>query len=885
VVHGEPGVGKSVLLDYVSEQAPDCRVLRAAGVQSEMELAFAGLHQLLAPTLEYLDDLPGPQRDALRTVFGLSGGPAPDRFLVGLAVLSLLSDAAGKRPLICLVDDEQWLDRASSQVLGFVARRLDADPVALVFAARVPDEDLAGLPELVIDGLREQDARELLNSVLTRSLDPQVRDQLIAETRGNPLALLELPRGLSSAELAGGFGLPRAVPLENRIEESFRRQLDAQPADTQRLLQLAAAETSGDPSLLWRAAEGLGIPFHAAVPATEAGLAEFGARVRFRHPLLRSAAYRSASLPQRRELHMALAEATDTLADPDRAAWHRAQAAAGPDEAVATELEHCASRARDRGGLAAAAAFLERSALLTADPGRLARRTLAAAGASLQAGAFEKALELLAAAETGPLDDLASARADLLRGKIAFAAGLGSDAPPLLLKAAERLDPIDLDAARETYLDAWHAAMFAGHLAGAGDLGEVSRAARSLPAPGRSPSLPDLLLQGVALLVTEGPAAAAPTVRAATRAFEAASLPAGEVLRWGWMVREANKVLLDFGGWAMTIRQVQVARDTGALDQLPFLLNEMALDAVYTGDLTAAAELIAEADAVSEATGAHIPPYAAMTLASYRGDEDEEALLTRAVRAQAAAEGQGSAATWACRADAVLRNGLGRHEEALAAALEGSGHAHVYLGVSMAPELIEAAVRTGNTDAAAEALDYLAARARAGGTDDGLGIESRCRALLSDGKAAGNHYREAIDRLARSRRRPDLARAHLLYGEWLRRERRQAEARQQLRTAYEMLEAMGMDGFASRARFELHAAGETAARRPARAARQGAALTAQESQVARLAADGLSNPEIAARLFISPRTVQYHLSKVFSKLGIGSRAELHRVLPGARGPA
>ena len=882
VLRGEPGVGKSVLLDYVNEQAQDCRVLRAASVQSEMELAFAGLHQLLAPLLDHVDGLPGPQRAALRTVFGMDAGPAPDRFLVGLAVLGLLSDAAGGQPLICLVDDEQWLDRASAQVLGFVARRLRADPVALVFAAQAPSEDLAGLPELAVHGLREQDARALLNSVLTGLLDEQVRDQLIAETRGNPLALLELPRGLSPAELAGGFGLP-AAPLKNRIEESFRRQLDALPTDTRRLLRLAAAETSGDPSLLWRAAERLGIPFNAAAPAMEAELAEFGSRVRFRHPLLRSAAYWSASLSQRQELHKVLAEATDAQADPDRRAWHLAQAAAGPDETVAAELEHCAGRARDRGGLAAAAAFLERSASLTADPVRLAGRTLAAAHASMQAGAFEKALELLAAAERGHLDEFAGARADLLRGQVAFAAGLGSDAPPLLLKAAERLDPLDLEVARETYLDAWHAAMFAGHLAGAGDLEEVSRAARSLPAPTRAPRPTDLLLNGVALLVTDGPAAAAPTVREATRAFESAALPAGEALRWGWMVREANKVLLDFGGSAMTIRQVQLARDTGALNQLPFLLNEMALDALYAGNLAEAAELIAEADAVSEATGSHIPPYAAMTLASYQGGEAEAASLTRAVLAQAAAQGQGSAATWAHRADATLHNGLGRHDAALAAALDGSAHAHVYLGVSLAPELVEAAVRTGNMDIAAEALDYLSARAQAGGTDDGLGIESRCRALLAEGESAERHYSEAISRLAHTRRRPDLARAHLLYGEWLRRNRRHGDARDQLRTAHKMLDAMGMGGFAARARRELEAAGETAARRPAQAVRYGAELTAQEAQVARLAREGLSNPEIAARLFISTRTVQYHLSKVFTKLAIGSRTELHRVLPGSPG--
>jgi DNA-binding CsgD family transcriptional regulator len=889
VLHGDAGIGKTVLLDYLARRAAGCRVARAVGVQSEMELAFAGLHQLLARMLGHLEGVPVPQADAMRTAFGLSAGPPPDRFLVGLAVLGLLSEAAGQQPLVCLVDDAQWLDRTSAQVLGFVARRLAAEPVAMVFAARDPGEELAGLPELAVEGLPEQDARALLDPAFAGSLDVQVRDQIVAEARGNPLALLELPRGLSAAELAGGFGLPGALPLAGRIEDSFRRRVDALPAQTQRLLLLAAADATGDPVLVWRAAGHLGIGAAAARPAADADLIEFGARMRFRHPLVRSAVYRSASFPERQEAHRALAGATDPQADPDRRAWHRAAAAAGPDEEVATELERSASRAQARGGLTAAAAFLERSAALTPDPARRAGRTLDAVQASLQAGAFGKALELLTGAEAGLLDEFASARADLLRGQIAFASGLGSDAPPLLLKAAKRLEPLDLDLARETYLDAWHAAMFAGHLAGAGDLQEVSRAVRTLPPSPHPPRPADLLLDGLTLLVTDGPAVAAPVLRQATSAFASADMPTEDLLRWGWMAREADKGLWDYDGSRLSARHVQLARDAGELDRLPFLLNVMALDAVYSGEFAAAGSLIAEAGAVCEATGSRIAPYAAMMLASFRGRETEVAPLIQSVMERAPDGGQGVAVTWAYRVTAILSNGLGRYEEALAAAQKASEHQHPYVSVSMLPELVEAAVRTGNPRLASEALDLLTMRTQAGGTEDGLGIEARSRALLLSRGAAEEHYQEAISRLGRTRRRPELARAHLLYGEWLRGEQRRSDAREQLRIAHGMLDKMGMEGFAERARHELLAAGETVTRRATQGVHAGTtltreALTAQEAQVARLAREGLSNPEIAARLFISARTVQYHLGKVFAKLGISSRGQLRRVLPGDMEP-
>ena len=885
VVRGDPGVGKTALLDYLSARAAAARfrVARAAGVQTEMTLAFAGLHQLCAPMLDHLHHLPPPQQDALRTAFGISAGPPPDRFLVGLAVLSLLSEVAGERPLLCLVDDEQWLDQASAQALGFAARRLAADPVGLVFAAREPDDALTGLPELPVEGLRDDDARALLDSVLAWPLDARVRDLIVAETQGNPLALLELPRGLTPAELAGGFGLPGAAALPGRIEGSFRRQLEALPAQTQRLLLLAAAEPYGDLSLVWRAAERLGIGVQAAAPALEAGLVEFGARMRFRHPLLRSVAYRAASVQDRQQVHGVLAEVTDPAAEPDRRAWHRAKAAPGPDEEVAAELERSADRAQARGGLAAAAAFLERAALLSIDPARRAERTLAAAEANLRAGAFGPALELLATAEAAPLDELQSARVDLLRAQIVFASGLGSDAPPLLLLAAKRLEPLDLDLARETYLTAWMAALFAGQLAGADDLLEVSRAARALPAPAGPPRPADLILDGLALVVTDGPAAAAPTLRRVVSVFCDGQASVTDELRWGWLAQAAASALWDDDAWyTMLARQIQVARDLGALERLPILLGALGTAVTWSGDFAAAASLVAEADAVNEATGSRAAPFTAMMLASLRGDQAKATSLIEATIAEATAEGQGIAVAYAHWAAAILANGLGRYEEALAAASQASQDTStIYISMWALPELIEAAVRSGNADVAVRALDRLAGRTQAGGTDFGLGIQARSRALMSEGQAAEDLYREAIDRLGRTRLRPELARAHLLYGEWLRRANRRVDARAQLRAAYDILGPIGMEAFAERARRELAATGETVRRRTLTTL---TTLTAQEAHIARLAVDGQTNPEIAAQLFISARTVEWHLRKIFAKLGVGSRRELDQALANL-GPA
>ena len=881
VVRGEPGVGKTALVDYLVEQASGCRVLRAAGVQSEMELAFAGLHQLLAPMLDRLERLPVPQRDALRAVFGVSPGSAPDRFFVALAVLGLLSEVAEEQPLICLVDDEQWLDRASAQALAFVARRLETESVGLVFAARAPSDELAGLPELRVEGLREGDARALLDAVLTGPWDARVRDQIVAETRGNPLALLELPRGLTPAEMAGGFVLPDTVPLAGRIEESFRRRLEALPAETRLLLLVAAAEPVGEPVLVWRAAERLGIRAQAATPAAEAGLLEIGARVLFRHPLVRSAAYRSASLQERQDVHRALAEVTDPEVDPDRRAWHRAHAAPGPDEDVASELERSAGRALARGGSAAAAAFLERAAMLTREPARRAQRQLAAAGAKRSTGALDAALGLLVAVEAGPRDALRTAEVQHLRGQIAFDQQRGGDAARLLLGAARLLEPLNSDSARETHLETLGAALWAGDPDSPGGVLEAAEAARAAPPGPEPPRAVDVLLDALAIRLTEGYAAAAPTLTRALELFLAPSAATDEAAHWLWLTgSKAGDTmaveLWDAESWhALAARQVRFARDTGALVHLQVALNFLASTHLVAGELTTAAQLIEEDRLIAEITGNPPIAYNETMLAAWRGQEPPASELIEATLREASARGPGTFAASATYASSVLYNGLGRHDAARDAAWRVFERDQLGYGPLVVPELAEAASRTGDTALVTAALDWMSERTRVTPTDWALGIETRVRALLSEGDVADSLYRESIARLGRTRVRAQLARGHLLYGEWLRRERRRVDARAQLRTAHDMLDTMGIEAFAERARRELLATGESARKRTAETSVE---LTAQEAQIARLARDGHSNPEIGTRLFISPRTVKYHLSKVFIKLDITSRNELDRVL-------
>jgi len=877
VIRGEAGIGKSALLAYLVGAASDLTIVRAIGVESEMELAFASLYQLCAPMLDRLERLPAPQRDALKIVFGLDQGSAPDRFLVGLAVLSLLSEATGERPVLCVVDDAQWLDRASALTLAFVGRRLLAERVGLVFGARGVGDALRGLPELEMRGLGVGHARALLTSAVRFPLDEQVRDRIVAETRGNPLALLELPRGLTAAQLAGGFGLPGAQALSGRIEESFARRLGTLPEQAQRLLLLAAAEPTGDPLLVWRAAERLGIPVAVTADTETSGLLTLGEQVAFRHPLVRSAVYRSAAAEERRAVHLALADVTDRQIDPDRRAWHLAAATSGPAEEIASELERSAGRAQARGGLAAAAAFLQRSVALTGDPGRRADRALAAARANLYAGAFDTALTMLSIAEAGSPDEFQRARAELLRAQVAFSSNIGSDAPPLLLSAARRLERLDPELARETYLDAWGAAMFAGRLAAAGGLLEVSRAARAAPAPAHAPHPSDLLLDALALLITEGRAAAASALRRASEAFAATDDPAENQFRWTWLPPVPSYVLWDDKAWyAINARQLQLARDAGALARMPMGLITQAVIDAWSGEFASAAAATAEAEEITEATGIGIAPYGAMLLAALRGREaDGSQLLEPAINA-AAAVGQGFGVQWGDFVQAIQFNGLRRYEQALAAAQRASDDTpQLFIASWALAELIEAASRSGEPELGVNALERLTEDASAAGTDWGAGVAARSRALLCEGAKAECLYREAVERLERTRLRPELARAHLLYGEWLRREHRRVDARAQLRTAHEMFGAIGMEAFAERARRELAATGETVRKRTVETSDD---LTPHEMQIARLVCEGLSNAEIGARLFISPRTVEWHLHKVFEKLSINSRTQLARVL-------
>jgi DNA-binding CsgD family transcriptional regulator len=881
-MRGEAGLGKTALLDYVAGSAPDLRVLRAAGVESEMELAFAALHQMVGPVLDRLGRLPGPQRDVLGTAFGLQAGPPPDRFLIGLAVLSLLAEVAEDGPLVCLIDDARWLDRASARVLAFVARRLMAESVLMIFAVREPGADLDGLPELMVQGLREDYARQLLRSVVPWPLDERVAEQIVAETHGNPLALLELPRGLSPAQLAGGFGLlrttPEVLPLHGRIEDSFLRRVEALPSPARLWLVVAAAEPTGNLALVWRATAQLGIPADAAASATTDGLVEIGARLLFRHPLVRSAVYRSALETERQAAHYALAEATDPQLDPDRRAWHRAQAASEPDEDLAVELQRLAGRAQARGGLTAASAFLERAAALTPDPERRAGRALAAAQAKAQAGLPDAALELLAQAEAGPADELMRARIGLLRGQMAFASSHGADATRLLLDTARQLEPLDVRLARETYLDALAAAIYVGRLAGGVGLPEVASAALGAPPAPQPSRAPDLLLDGLAVLITEGYQAGTPALRPAVAAFRAGDLNLEDELRWFFVACHAAHDLWDDEGWyALSARHLQLARDVGALSVLPLALAQRVGVHLHAGEFEAAASLVEETAAITEATRNDLPPYSALALAGWQGRAADAAGLIRAAIDELTIRGEGMGLGLVLHTSAVLSNGLGRYQDALTAAEEASAYPHEFGFANWGlAELVEAAVRCGETARAAVAVERLARTTRPTGTPWGLGIEARSRALVSDGEAAELLYREAIDRLGQCRGAMALARAHLVYGEWLQRENRRADARAQLRKAYDMFARMGAEAFAERARGELLASGESIRKRAADVPDE---LTEQERQIARRARDGKSNSEIGAELFLSPRTVEWHLRKVFTKLGITSRRQLRTALP------
>ena len=875
VVRGEAGIGKTALMHYCARQSAGCRVVRITGVESELELPFAAVHQLCRPMLSDLSALPGPQAGALRVAFGLEAGSVPDRFVVGLAVLSLLAQAASERPLVVLVDDAQWLDEPSAQVLGFVARRLLAEPVLLLFAVREVDEErlFPDLPALALEGLGDEDAKSLLRAAVTGPLDELVRDRIVAETRGNPLALLEFPRAMSPSELAGGFAVLTSSTLTGQLHSRYLRRVRALPEPAQRLMLLAAADPTGDATLLWRAAKSLDVGREAAAAAELANLLRIGARVQFRHPLVRSAAYAAGSLQQQRAAHRALADATDVRTDPERRVWHRAAAATGSDEEVAAELVRTASIAQARAGLAAAAAFLQRSVDLTSAAAPKAERALRAAAASLHAGALDAARSLVAEASAAAVDDLQRARVEQLAGQIEAAARPASEAPGRLILAARRLESLDVRMARDTYLSAWWPALLAGSFAApGGTLEDVCRAAQSAPRPATvQPS--DMLLDALVTVVMQSRAAAAPLLRAALELFLADQVSEDDWIQWGRGATSAAILLWDMESYRdLSSRQVTRVRESGALSPLALALNAHTYVLTLCGELEAASVLVAEQYAVKEVTGIQFASYGVQVLAAYRGRPSELA----AVDVEIVGGADGLAVDFANLARATLNSGLGQYARAFEAARRVSTFS---LAPFALPEVIEAAVRTQQPDEARKRFAQLS-KAVVPGSDWSDGIEARCRALLCSGEEAERSYAESIACLSRTLLRLDLARAHLLYGEWLRRELRRVDARHQLRTAYELFTAAGAQAFAERARSELLATGEKIRKRQVD---MGHELTPQEQHIARLARDGRTNPEIGAELFLSPRTVEWHLRKVFTKLEISSRRGLHEAFPPASG--
>jgi len=884
VMRGEAGVGRTALLDYVAREAVGFRVAQVAGVESEGELAYAGLHQLCSPILDRLDALKRPQADALEVAFGLATGNPPDRFLVSLATFGLVVASAHDRPLLCVVDDAQWLDHRSLQVLGFVARRLRAVPVAMVFAVRDPGDrgELSRLPELRLDGLAPPDARALLRSSLAGPMDPGVRDRIVNEARGNPLALLELARASAPAELAGGFAPPERAAGSQRIERTIHRRLRRLPVDTRRLMVLAAAEPMGEPGLVWRGAEHLGIPEHAACPAADVGLIEFVPKVRFRDPLVRSATYRSASLGERQAAHRALARATDPELDPDRRAWHLALAAIEPAEPIAAELERSVTSAHQRGGLAAAAAFLERAAALTPDRPDRARRLLAAAHAKREAGALESAARLLSDVDRDTLDELPRIRCDWLEGQIAFDQRTGREASRALAAVARRLEPLAVGCARQAHLEALTAAMWVGEHLGAGGIQEIARAALAAPRPTSDPEATDLLLDGLAGRFVQGYPAAADAMSRALEMGLGTWTSAEEAHRRRRpsepdAADTAAQEVWDAEAWhVLAMHRRQSAYETGALLQLQLATHSLAWSHVVGGQLNAAARLAEEDRTLAAVTGLPRLAGTELLLVAFRGEEVPATRLIDEVAREARASGLTRGVAFAQYAGAVLNNGLGRHELARESARCAFEADHAGYGPFVVPELAEAAARTGDAASLTSAHAWILKRTSATPTAWSLGVEARIRALQSDGADAEALHRQSVEHLRHTRVRTELARAHLLYGEWLRRRQRRVDAREQLVRAHEMFQVMGLGAFAERARRELAATGVTTRRRVAETRDD---LTPQERQIAQLARDGRSNREIGGQLFLSPRTIEWHLRKVFAKLGIASRRELAESLP------
>lgn len=868
VVRGEPGIGKSALLAEAGRRATGFRVLHATGSEFEAEMPFAVLHQLCRPVLGHLDELAPRHRETLAAAFGLTGA-APDLFALGVGVLELLIATGRDQPVLCVIDDAQWLDDASALVLSFLGRRIGSESIAVLIGARLSSRatTLDALPGIELAGLSDQEARRLLAVSVRASLDDRVRERILAEARGNPLALVELPR---SAGLAGGFARPDEYPVAAAIEHSFRARLANLPAPNRLLLTIASAEPTGDAGLLWSAAERAGIELPAAMDSGE--LAEFGARVRFCHPLARSVVYRAAEPEQRRAVHGWLAEVVDPEADPDRRAWHRALSSAGPDDEVAAELERSAARAESRGGVPASAAFLARAAILTRDPALRLQRRLTAVRAQLAAGATDAAGELLTTVDDGALAEAQRAEVDQLRGQLAFLRRTDGDGPAFMLRAGQRLAELDPRRSRECFLAALEMALNVGRSSGVMDM--VVAAARSAPPAPEPAGGADALLDAMLSLAAGDHRGAASTLRPIladshsdlwTRHPALGMILAGEL--WD----------LDAHG-RITERVMTVGRDTGSPLLLRLGLAQVATAGVHAGDFAAAAAAIAEEEAIADAFAAEPQFYPRLHLAALSGRRAEVAMLSDQALVAARTRGEEHLIANVHWAQAVSNIGVGDYAAALTAARRVTDHRALFLTAMALPELVEAAVRTGAQAVAATAAAELTERAEAAGTPWACGVAALARALVS---GAEDDYREAAHHLDQSSIRPSRARAHLLYGEWLRRQGRRREAREQLRSAHEQLADIGMAAFAQRAADELRATGEQARSRTQPAYAQ---LTMQELHIARLVATGATSKEVAAQLFLSPRTVDAHLRNIFRKVGVTSRRQL-RALPNISGSA
>jgi len=867
VVSGEPGVGKTTLIGHALANRLDVSVLRVAGVQFEKGFAFAAVHRLFQPLLAESKELAEPILAVLETAFGMREGRVPDADDVGAALLGLLSEAASGGPVVCVIDDAQWVDDPSARALAFLAEAIAAEPVAMIFAlpeaGTVPA--LAALPQVQVARLSAEDARALLAAEFHAPLDRRVRERIIAEARGNPLALLELPHRSGPGHFAGGFGLPDAAPPADGVEDGFRERLTALPDATRLLLLLAAADPLGDQELLWRAADSLGVGSGAAAPARDAGLLGDGEGVIFRHPLVRSAVYRAAGGDDRRRVHRALAEATDPALDPERRIWHHAQAAAGPDKQIAGDLEYWAVNVQSRGGVAASAAFTGRSAALTADRELRAERLLAAARSKIEAGALDDAEGLLSAAEASSLSARQRAHRDRLLGRIAFLSRNMQPALDLQLKAAAQFARLDPSLARACHLDAIETGMLAGRT-GDAMMVTIREASAAPPAPG-TPTSADLLLDALVALYTgdrrRGLAILAPILddtrnEVWLRHPLLGCLLAGEA----WHI----EAFVNIASW-----QVESARSTGSVSTIPIGLMTLTAASVWGGDTPGEMALLSLGESLADVTGLAQPCYARVVSAAFHGFEPAASRQIRAIEVEARKRGEGLTVSCCAWAEAVLGNALADYPRALAAARAATSYREAGIHGQSLLELTEAAVRCGDRDAALSAYGELVELTGSPSAGWGAEVQACAAALVAENDVAEQRYRDALTLLGAGHNAVWIGRTHLLFGEWLRRQGRRREAREQLGRAHDVFAASGLAAFAKRAAAEMQATGEKARSRGGAATDE---LTAQETAIVQLVVAGATNREIAAKMFLSPRTIDTHLRSIFRKLGVTSRRQL-----------